>query len=247
MSLPRALITGSSRGLGAAVGKALASEGFMVVLNYRTRPEEAQAVVDEIRARGGSAIAVQADVSKKDGLLELWDKASEGGKEQISVFVQNAGVLGPGLTTIEDTSDELLTSILDTNVKSVLWGLQLAAKHMPPGGRIINISSTSVATRPWGYGAYAASKAAVETLTSIAAKELAPKGLTVNAVAPGPFESELFFDGKSPELIAKMAETCPHKRIGKVDDLVPMVVFLASKESGVWTTGQTIRLNGGVA
>lgn len=241
-----ALVTGASRGLGAAVSKALAREGFRVVVNYRSRPEEAAAVLDEIKAAGGSAVAVQADVSKKDELHRLWDEASKDGNE-IAVFVQNAGILGPGLTSIEDTSDALLDGILDLNVKSVVWGLQIAAKRMPRGGRIINISSTSVATKPAGYGAYASSKAAVETLTAIAAKEFASKGLTVNAVAPGAFESELFVAGKGAETIAAIANACPHKRIGTTDDLVPLIVFLAKESSGVWVTGQTIRANGGVA
>lgn len=270
MSAPlRAVVTGASRGIGAALARRLASGGFAVVVNYASRASDADAVVAEIRAAGGLAVPVKADISTAEGLRSLFDAAetadfgtsgmsgaggagagsSEGSapaRAKVHVLVQNAGVMQEGLIPMKDLDSATATRIIDVNVHGVFLGMQLAAERLADGGRIINITSTVVASCPAGYSMYAASKAAAEALTRVASKELASRKITVNAVAPGAVSTDLFHAGKSEDLVSKIAAACPMGRIGEPSDIAGIVAFLAGPESG-WVTGQVIRVNGGVA
>lgn len=265
MSAPlRAIVTGASRGIGAALAKRLAAGGFAVVVNYASKAADADAVVADIRAAGGLAVPVKADISNIEGLRALFDAAetadfgsaaagaggpdaaAAGARAPVHVLVQNAGVIQEGLVPMKDLDIDTATRIIDVNVQGLFLGMKLAAERLADGGRIINISSTVVATCPAGYSMYAASKAAAEALTRVASKELAPRKITVNAVAPGAVSTDLFHAGKSEELVAKIAAACPMGRIGEPSDIAGIVAFLAGPESG-WITGQVIRANGGVA
>jgi len=152
----------------------------------------------------------------------------------------------PGLVSLKDHTEELVDRLTDVNLKGVLYGLQLAAERLVDGGRIVNIGSTAVATRLTGYGIYSATKAAVESLTHIAAKELGARKIAVNCVAPGPITTELFFAGKSPEVVARMAAATPQGRLGEPEEVAGIVAFLCGAECG-WVSGQVIRVNGGIA
>src|SRR6202453_1144347 len=198
-----AIVTGSSRGIGAAIAKRLATDGFSVIVNYAARAADADKVVQEIQAAGGKAAAVQADVSKPAEVAALFDKTEEifGG---IDVVVNNAGVMQPGLVNLVDTDDTLFDRLFATNVKGTFNALRLAATRLRKGGRIVNFSTSVVGLALPGYSVYAGTKAAVETITNIFAKELRGREITVNAIAPGPTATDLFLTGKTPEQIAHL-------------------------------------------
>nr|WP_299504566.1 SDR family oxidoreductase [uncultured Rhizobium sp.] len=237
-----AIVTGSSKGIGAAIARRLARDGFAVVVNYASGAEAAAAVVGEIEAAGGRAMAVQADIASSDGMKALFDAAEEtfGG---VDVLVNNAGIMQ--LSPIADTSDEAFERQVAINLGGVFRGMREGANRIRPGGRIISFSTSVVGLYQPAYGVYAATKAAVEAMTHILAKELGPKAITVNAVAPGPVETELFMKGKSDELVNTIAGMNPLKRLGQPDDIAAVVSFLAGPDGG-WVNGQVIRANGGV-
>lgn len=190
-------------------------------------------------------MAVKADVTKGADIVALFDAvhAAYGG---VDVVVSNAGLGMPALTSVADTSDELFDAQFAANARGSFLVLREAVKRVRDGGRIINFSSTLVSTRVPGYCAYAAAKAAVETMTAIAAKEVGGRGVTVNCVAPGPVATDLFYKGKTPEMIAANAAAAPAKRLGMPEDIAGIVAFLAGAESS-WVNGQIIRVNGGIA
>lgn len=239
-----AIITGSSRGIGAAIAKRLAADGFAVVVNYAGRAADAGSVVAEIEAAGGKAIAVQADVSQPGDVLTLFKKAEEafGG---VDVLVNNAGIIQPGLVPLADTGDEQFDRIFAINVKGTFNTLRLAATRLRQGGRIVNFSTSVVGLALPGYSVYAATKSAVETMTNIFAKELRGRGITVNAIAPGPTATELFLTGKTPEQVAALTKMAPLERLGQPGDIAGAVAFLAGPD-GAWVNGQTLRVNGGI-
>jgi 3-oxoacyl-[acyl-carrier protein] reductase len=239
-----AIVTGSSRGIGAAIAKRLASEGFSIVVNYAGRATDADQVVAEIQSAGGQAIAVKADVADVAEVTTLFDSAEQafGG---IDVLVNNAGVIQPGLVPLTDTDDALFDRIIAINLKGTFNALRLAGKRLRNGGRIINFSTSVVGLALPGYSVYAATKAAVETLTQIFAKELRGRDISVNAIAPGPTATDLFFDGKTPEQIAHLSKMAPLERLGKPEDIAGAVAFLAGPD-GEWVNGQTLRVNGGI-
>jgi 3-oxoacyl-[acyl-carrier protein] reductase len=239
-----AIVTGSSRGIGAAIAKRLAADGFSVVVNYAGRAADADAVVSEIESAGGKAIAVQADVSKTADVLTLFEKAEQafGG---VDVLVNNAGIIQPGLVPLADTDDELFDRLLAINVKGTFNALRLAATRLRQGGRIINFSTSVVGLALPGYSVYAATKSAVETMTNIFAKELRGRGITVNAIAPGPTATDLFLTGKTPEQVAHLTKMAPLERLGQPEDIASAVAFLAGPD-GAWVNGQTLRVNGGI-
>lgn len=243
-ALRSAIVTGSSRGIGAAIAKRLAADGFAVVVNYAGRAADADGVVAEIEAAGGQAIAVQADVSKAADILTLFEKAEQafGG---VDVLVNNAGIIQPGLVPLADTDDELFDRLFAINVKGTFNALRLAATRLRQGGRIINFSTSVVGLALPGYSAYAATKSAVETMTNIFAKELRGRNITVNAIAPGPTATDLFLTGKTPELIAHLTKMAPLERLGQPEDIASAVAFLAGPD-GAWVNGQTLRVNGGI-
>jgi len=239
-----AIVTGSSRGIGAAIAKRLAADGLAVVVNYAGRAAEADRVVEEIRAAGGAAIAVQADVASPDAAATLFAKAAEafGG---VDVIVNNAGVMQQGLVSLADFDDATFDRLMAVNIKGTFNTMRLAARELRPGGRVINFSSSIVGMRPPGYSIYGATKAAVETMSNIFAKELRGRDITVNVVAPGPTATDLFLTGKTPEQVAALAKMPPLERLGTPEDIAHVVSFLVSPQGG-WINGQTVRANGGI-
>jgi 3-oxoacyl-[acyl-carrier protein] reductase len=239
-----AIVTGSSRGIGAAVAKRLASDGFSVVVNYAGRAEDASKVVQEIQTAGGRAIAIKADVSSSAEVAALFEQteAAFGG---VDVIVNNAGIMQPGLVALADTDDALFDRLFSINVKGTFNTMRAAVKRLRSGGRIVNFSTSVIGLALPGYSVYSATKSAVETLTNIFAKELRGRGISINAVAPGPTATDLFFNGKTPEQIAHLSKMAPLERLGRPEDVANVVSFLASPQ-GEWINGQTIRSNGGI-
>lgn len=237
-----AIVTGSSKGIGAAIARRLASDGFAVVVNYAGSQAAAEEVVVSIRQAGGTAIAVQADVADPLGIASLFD-AAEKAFDAVDVLVNNAGVML--LAPIVETDDASFTRQMETNLGSVVRGLREGGRRLADGGRIINLSSSVVGLYQPTYGVYAATKAAVEALTHIAAKEFGSRSITVNAVAPGPVATDLFLTGKSDALVENIRKMNPLGRLGQPDDIASVVAFLAGTESG-WVNGQIIRANGGI-
>lgn len=237
-----AIVTGSSRGIGAAIARRLAADGFAVVVNYAGRAADAETVVGEIRAAGGKAESLQADVSSAAEVAELFDRTETlfGG---VDVLVNNAGIMK--LSPLGDTDDASFDRQMAVNLKGTFNTLRLAAKRLRPGGRIVNFSSSVVGLALPGYSIYAATKAAVETLTRILAKELRGRNITVNSVAPGPTATELFLDGKSEEQVATLKNMAPLERLGQPEDIANAVAFLVGPDGG-WVNGQTLRANGGI-
>lgn len=237
-----AIVTGGSRGIGAAIVSRLAADGFSLVINYAGRASDAAAVVASIEAAGGQAVAVKANVAIAAEVTSLFDEAERrfGG---VDVLVNNAGILQQ--SKVADTDDASFDATIAVNLKGTFNGLREAARRMRAGGRIISLSTSLVGTKLETYGVYAATKAAVEMLTAILSKELRGRMITVNAVAPGPTATELFLAGKPPELVDRMAKAPPLERLGKPEDIAQVVAFLASEEGG-WVNGQTLRANGGL-
>ena len=238
-----AIVTGASRGIGAAVAQRLAKDGFAVAINYASSSAEADALVAELTAAGAKAIAVKADVSKADEVRRMFD-ITEQQLGKVDVLVNNAGVLKT--LPLADTSDALYDQTFDINVRGTFNTLREAAARMNDGGRIVNFSSTTLALNMPGYAIYNATKAAVEAFTHVFAKELRGRNITVNAVAPGPIATSLFLDGKTDEQIQNFAKMPPLQRLGQPDDIAAVVAFLAGADAG-WVNGQILRANGGVA
>ncbi|XHR28654.1 MAG: SDR family oxidoreductase [Chthoniobacteraceae bacterium] len=239
-----AIVTGSSRGIGASIACRLAADGIAVIVNYAGRKADADAVVGEIGDQGGQAAAIQADVSVPAQVAALFDQAATlfGG---VDILVNNAGIIQPGLTLLADTSDDLFDRLVAVNLKGTFNTLRIAAAKLRPGGRIVNFSSSVKGLALPGYSIYAATKAAVETMTNIFAKELRGRGITVNAIAPGPTATELFLKDKTPEQIAHLAKLPPMERLGQPEDIANVVAFLVGPDAG-WVDGQTLRANGGI-
>ena len=237
-----AIVTGASRGIGQAVAKRLAGDGFACVVNYAGNAAEAQRTAAEITAGGGHAVAVQADVSDPAAITRLFDAAERvfGG---VDVLVNNAGVMQ--LAPVAESDDALFDRQVAVNLKGTFNGLREAARRLRDGGRIVSFSSSVVGVYGPGYGVYAATKAAVEAMTHVLAKELGPRKITVNVVAPGPVATELFLGGKSDELVAAITKTIPLGRLGAPEDIARVVAFLAGPDGG-WVTGQVLRANGGM-
>jgi 3-oxoacyl-[acyl-carrier protein] reductase len=236
------LITGGSRGIGAAIARQLAGIGMNVVINYASNEGAANEVVRSITAAGGVAIAVEGDVSKFDQFARLFDQAelSFGG---LDMLVNNAGLMFS--TPIADVDEEKFDRLFAINVRGVLNGCKLAAKRLRDGGRIVNISTSVIGMSPPGYGPYCATKAAVEALTRSLSKEVGQRGIRVNAVAPGPTDTELLSSANSEDRMKMFASMTPLGRLGQARDIAGVVVFLATDEAG-WINGQTIRVNGGM-
>lgn len=236
-----AIVTGASRGIGREIAERLAENGAKVVLNYASSPAKAEEVVGRIKQGGGEARAIQANISQVAEIERLFRETIEayGG---IDILVNNAGIM----TTkpIAAITEEDFDQHFAINVKGTYFAIQQAFHHMNSGGRIINFS-TSVAGQMFPtYSVYAGTKGAVEQFTRQLAKEFGPKGITINAVAPGPINTELFTVGKSEEQIAGIVSMNSFGRLGEPDDIAGVVLFLASEESK-WITGQTLRVNGG--
>ena len=237
-----AIVTGGSRGIGAAIVRRLVRDGDAETINYASGRSAADALVAEIEAADGRAIAVQADLADPATPARLFD-AAEAAFGGVDVLVNNAGVmeLGP----LADMTDEAFARQTSINLDSVFRSMREAARRLRDGGRIVSFSSSVVGLYQPGYGVYAATKAAVEAMTHVLAKELGGRRITVNAVAPGPVETRLFLEGKSEQQVRAIAAMNPFGRLGQPDDIAGLVAFLAGNDSG-WVNGQIIRANGGV-
>jgi 3-oxoacyl-[acyl-carrier protein] reductase len=237
-----AIVTGASRGIGAAVAERLANDGFTVVINYSGDAKPAEALARKIEAKGGRALTAKADVSDPKAVRGMFD-AAEAAFGGVDVLVNNAGIMK--LAKIADTDDALFDQHVAVNLKGTFNTLREAAKRLRDGGRIVNFSTSVVGTKLETYGVYAATKAAIETMTAILSKELRGRSITVNAVAPGPTATDLFLVGKSPELIDRFAKMNPLERLGTPADIASAVAFLVGSD-GSWINGQVLRANGGM-
>lgn len=238
-----ALITGASRGIGAEVAIHLAKAEAKVIINYSGSKEAAEEVVKQIKANGGDAIAIQADVSNSQDVKNLFDTTiAHYGK--IDVLVNNAGIMIN--TLIKDTTDEDFAKHLDVNVKGVFNTLREAATKLAENGSIINLSTSVNRIMLPTYGPYVATKAAVEQLTRVFAKEVGSRGINVNSISPGPTNTELFTKGKPEAVINRLASLSAFNRIGEPEDIAKIVVFLASDEAK-WVSAQNIGANGAMA
>jgi 3-oxoacyl-[acyl-carrier protein] reductase len=236
-----AIVTGASRGIGAAIAARLARDGFAVVVNYMSNAGPAEALVRKIADSGGRAMAFKADVSDPAAVRAMFE-AAENQFGGVDVLVNNAGVLTQ--SDIAKVSDDDFDKIVAINLKGTFNPLREGANRIRNGGRIINFSSSLVGSLMPTYGVYAATKAAVETMTSILAKELRGRSITVNAVAPGPTATDMFLAGKPAELVQQFSKVPPLERLGTPEDIAGAVSFLAGPDGG-WINGQTIRANGG--
>src|ERR1700761_715004 len=239
-----AVVTGAARGIGAAIALRLGRDGYAVVVNYAGSADEAAGVVNAIAEAGGQAVAVQADVSKPADVRRLFDAAVAqfGG---IDVLVNNAGIMPPALPMLADTDDKTFDALFAVNVKGSFNTMREAAARLRRGGRIVNFSTSVIGLAMPGYAVYAATKSAIETMTHILAKELRGKGITVNAVAPGPTATALFLDGKTPEQVERLAKAAPLERLGQPEDIANTVALLASPDAS-WINGQVVRATAGL-
>lgn len=238
-----AVVTGSSKGIGAAIALALSEAGAKVIVNYSGNQAAADETVNRIKANGGEAYAIRSDVSKKIEVEQLFDETiALYGK--VDIWVNNAGVMLNAL--IKDLSEEQLEKQIDINVKGVFYSLQQAATKLSDNGSIINLSSTVTRTIFPTYGVYAATKAAVEQMSRVFAKEIGQRGINVNCVLPGPTGTDLFLSGKSDEQVEQLASTNAFKRLGTPEDIAKIVTFLATDQAK-WISGQSIGANGGMA
>ncbi len=237
-----AIVTGASRGIGAAVAERLARDGFAMIVNYSGDAKPADALVKKIEGSGGHALAVKADVSDPAAVRAMFDQAEAtfGG---VDVLINNAGIMK--LAKLTDSDDALFDQQIAINLKGSFNAMREAAKRLRDGGRIVNFSTSVVGTKLETYGVYAATKSAVETMTAILAKELRGRNITVNAVAPGPVATDLFLTGKSQELVDRMAKMNPMERLGTLEDIASTVAFLVGPDGG-WINAQVLRANGGL-
>uniref|UniRef100_A0A0W0FUQ6 Short-chain dehydrogenase reductase sdr n=1 Tax=Moniliophthora roreri TaxID=221103 RepID=A0A0W0FUQ6_MONRR len=240
-----AVVTGSSRSIGAAIAKALAEQGANVIVNYGHDPAPAAEVVSTIKSSGkGDAVAVKANASTIEGgrtLLQETLKAFG----RLDILVLNAGIMGS--KTLKDVDEAFFDAHFNTNLKGPLFLVKEAANVLPaPGGRIIFFSTSLTAASSVLPNAlcYVASKGAVEQISRVLAKDLGTKGLTVNTVSPGPVDTPLFRDGKPQHIIDMIAAQNPSNRLAQPEDIAPIVAFLARPEAQ-WINGQNIRVNGG--
>jgi 3-oxoacyl-[acyl-carrier protein] reductase len=238
-----AIVTGASRGIGRAIALRLAADGFTVVVNYAGNASQADATVLEIRNRGGVATAVQGDVGDADDVARLFATTQQA-YGRIDVVVNSAGVMP--MVPIATSSLAEFDRVIATNLRGSFLVLANAAQHLGEGGRIIALSTSVIARSFPSYGPYIASKAGVEGLVHVLANELRGRGITVNAIAPGPVGTELFLNGKSDEQIAQIAQLAPLQRLGTPDDIASAVAFLAGPDGG-WVNSQVLRVNGGFA
>jgi len=240
-----AIVTGASKGIGAGIATALADEGASVVVNYSASKQGADRVVATIAGRGGKAIAVQGDVSKQADIERLVSETQKA-FGRLDILVNNAGVYE--LTPLEGVTEDLFHKHFNLNVLGLLLMTKEAVKHMgPEGGSVINIGSGASTLRPPNSTVYTATKAAVDAITGVLAKELGPRKIRVNSINPGMIETEgVHAAGFVGSDFQKMVETqAPLGRVGQPDDISPTAVYLASSDSK-YMTGETLLLSGGL-
>lgn len=238
-----ALVTGSSRGIGAATARRLAQDGYAVTINYLANRDLAANLVREIEGAGGRAIFVQADVSNPAAVKRLFDAHDQafGG---VDVVVANAGIMR--LAPFSQMTDADFDRMFAVNAKGSFNTLREAARRVRQNGRIIALSSSQSKIRSPAYGPYGGTKGLQEHFAAVLAKELEGKMISVNAVAPGAVNTTLFTDGKTPEVIAGFAARTPHKRLAEASDIANNIAMLCS-DDGFWINGQVVFNNGGLA
>ncbi len=244
LSTKVAIVTGASRGIGEAIARKLAADGAKVVVNFANSGELAEKVASEIRYAGGQAVATQADLSDPAQIPELFEIARLA-YGRLDILVNNAGVAELN-TPLEQITVAHYTRQFDLNVRGLLLATKLAAAAMgDDGGRIINITSGITRSPGPGSSVYAATKASVEMLTKCLAKELGPRQITVNAVAPGVTETDMLRAAMSPKATEGLVQMTPLGRLGRPEDIADVVAFIASDEAR-WITGEIIGATGGL-
>jgi 3-oxoacyl-[acyl-carrier protein] reductase len=238
-----AIVTGASGGIGRAIAKRLARDGFAVVVNYAGNARGAEATVDEIRSAGGEAIALKADVADPTDVERLFQETLKN-FGSVDVVVNSAGIMP--LSPIGKGDLDVFDRVISTNLRGTFLVLAQAAQHVASGGRIIAMSSSVLAKSFPTYGPYIASKAGVEGLVHVLANELRGRNITVNAVAPGPVATKLFLKDKDEKQLAEFTRMVPLERLGQPEDIANVVSFLTGSEGG-WVNSQVIRANGGFA
>ncbi|WP_046656775.1 SDR family oxidoreductase [Lysobacter capsici] len=236
-----ALVTGASRGIGRAIALRLAADGYAVVVNYAGNAASADAVVAQIEANGGQAIAAQGDVADPADMQRVFELALQT-YGRLDAVVNSAGVM-PYVPIAGGDLGEF-DRVIHTNLRGSFIVLGLAAQHLSDGGRIVALSTSVIGKAFPNYGPYIASKAGVEGLVHVLANELRGRNITVNAVAPGPVGTELFFNGKTEEQIAHFVSLAPLERLGQPEEIASAVAFLTGPD-GSWVNSQVLRVNGG--
>jgi 3-oxoacyl-[acyl-carrier protein] reductase len=235
-----ALVTGSSRGIGAAVAKRLARDGFKVIVNGASNNALGEDIVEEIKSSGGEAVYVQADISSASDVQRLFD-ASEKAFGGLDVVVNSAGIMR--LAPLAKMSDEDFARMMDVNLKGAFYVMREAARRVRDGGRIVTFSSSITQLRSATYGLYAATKSAQEMFAGVLAKEVGARNISVNAIAPGLTDTTLFTDGKTAEQIQGFIQRTPLGRLGEPEDIANVIAALVGPDGG-WISGQTIFANG---
>lgn len=236
-----AIVTGAGRGMGAAIAERLAKDGISVVINYASSADAAEKLVAKIEAAGGNARSAQADVADPAQVARMFD-STETALGGVDILVNNAGIMPIG--ALADFDDATFSKLIDTNLKGSFNTMREASRRLRNGGRVVNFSSSVVGLYQPTFGVYAATKAAVEALTVIMAREMVGRSITVNAVAPGPVQTELL--SHSPQAVLDhLAAMTPLGRLGQPTDIASVIAFLVSNDGG-WINGQTIRVNGGI-
>jgi 3-oxoacyl-[acyl-carrier protein] reductase len=238
-----AIVTGASGGIGRAVARRLARDGFAIVVSYAGSASKAEETVSEVQAVGGRAVAVQGDVGNAADVERLF-KTSVETFGSVEVVVHCAGIMP--LTPIAGSAVDVFDKVIATNLRGTFLVLAQAAQHVVSGGRIMAFSSSVIAKSFPTYGPYIASKAGVEGLVHVLANELRGRNITVNAVAPGPVGTELFLSGKNETQIDQLRKLAPLERLGEPEDIANVVSFLAGPD-GAWVNAQVLRANGGFA
>lgn len=246
-----AIVTGGSRGIGAAVATHLASLGANLVINYASNSARADLLAAELNSSSPTlrAVAVRADVADSADVGALFDRAEAAFGGPAHIIVNCAGVIDPAYPTLAATATDSFDTVFRVNTRGAFLCCREAANRLARGGggRIIAISSSTVGQLKPGFAAYAASKAAVEAMVRVLAKELAGTGITANCVAPGPIATEMWYSegGEGEAVAADAVAECPMGRLGQPGDVAPLVGFLAT-DAGGWVNGQVVRVNGGI-